>query len=172
MEQDRSVRAMRCDKLQVISTDEEASMFVAPDRNQSEVLSSLDEVKEYIEAIDFHDLKDKIRSPEGNGWPQERIDLAERLYKRWLFLRAKYRDELMPPTEEIDEFWHFHILDTTAYFRDCQRIFGGYFHHFPYFGMRGPEDESLLITAFENTKQRYESEYGEKLTSMGSAPRL
>lgn len=172
---DRAIRAARCDKLQRISGADapEGTFFVEPNRESERVLSSLDEVQRYIESIDFADLKAKMRSREGNGWDDERIDRAERLYKRWLFLRAKYRDELMPPTEDIDEFWHYHILDTNSYFEDCEKVFGGYFHHFPYFGMRGPDDEALLNDAFTNTLHRYESEYGESLLSDGDAsPRL
>jgi hypothetical protein len=44
----------------------------------------------------------------------------------------------------VDEIWHQHILDTHAYHRDCDAIFGSYLHHFPYFGMRGDADAQAL----------------------------
>jgi hypothetical protein len=29
----------------------------------------------------------------------------------------------MPPTKDIDMFWHAHILDTYQYEADCDRIY-------------------------------------------------
>ena len=57
--------------------------------------------------------------------------------------------------------WHYHILDTRAYCKDSDKVFGGYFHHFPYFGMRGDEDERNLRRAFEQTKGLYLEAFGE-----------
>jgi hypothetical protein len=59
--------------------------------------------------------------------------------------------------------WHYHILDTRAYHGDCQRVFGGYFHHFPYFGLRGDDDARRLQAAFAKTKALYEETFGEPL---------
>ncbi|HEU4561412.1 MAG TPA: hypothetical protein VFS20_26400 [Longimicrobium sp.] len=59
--------------------------------------------------------------------------------------------------------WHYHILDTRAYHRDCQTLFGEYFHHFPYFGMRGEEDEQNLERAFKMTGVLYEEAFGEPI---------
>jgi hypothetical protein len=46
---------------------------------------------------------------------------------------------------------------------DSDIIFGGYFHHFPYFGLRGDEDKKNLEDAFEATKQLYEVVFNEPM---------
>ncbi len=63
----------------------------------------------------------------------------------------------------MDTMWHYHILDTRAYVRDSERVFGGYFHHYPYFGLRGDEDARRLKATFETTKELYEREFGEPM---------
>ena len=70
------------------------------------------------------------------------------LYRRFLALNIVYEDRKICPTGPIDDFWHAHILDTHAYAQDCDYLFGRYLHHFPYFGMRGPDDYEALQTAF------------------------
>jgi len=101
----------------------------------------------------------------GRGWSVETADKAEAKYKKWLFLKLKYENVLIPPPKDIDTFWHGHILDTQAYMRDTAAIFGQYVHHYPYFGMRGKADHQKLLDAFENTKRIYREEYGEDVTA-------
>jgi hypothetical protein len=116
----------------------------------------------YIRAIDMILLKEKLM--ETHSWTEAQADQVEQRYKNWLFLRRKYPGELMPPPEDIDQIWHAHILDTYAYHRDTAALFGGYFHHFPYFGRRGKADRQKLEHAFEDTKRRWKEEFEEDLT--------
>jgi hypothetical protein len=60
----------------------------------------------------------------------------------------------------VDKFWHGHILDTMKYAEDCQRVFGYFLHHFPYFGMRDAEDAANLANAAATTRRLYEQEFG------------
>ena len=69
----------------------------------------------------------------------------------------------------MDKFWHAHILDTRKYIEDCERVFGCYLHHFPYFGMRGADDAAALARAGERTRALYEEEFGAKPGRTGSA---
>ncbi|MCZ7423893.1 MULTISPECIES: hypothetical protein [unclassified Micromonospora] len=127
-------------------------------------ITDLAEVRRYIDAIDFGPLKHRLtqgRDVLGSEWSPARADYYERLYKNWLYLRRRYEGELLPPHIDIDEFWHGHILDTHAYFAHCDRIFGYYFHHFPYFGTRGPADRTNLSNAWQQTQDRYHAEFGE-----------
>jgi hypothetical protein len=127
-------------------------------------IADLGEVWRYIDAIDFSGLKKRLtQGPEvlGSGWSPARAEYCERLYKRWFYLRRRHEGEVLPPHIDVDEFWHGHILDTHAYFEHCDRIFGYYFHHFPYFGTRGAADRTNLDTAWQQTQNRYEAEYGE-----------
>jgi hypothetical protein len=126
-------------------------------------ITDLEEAREYINYIDCSMMKQKLmQGPEegGQGWSPETANKVEEKYKMWLFLKLKYQNELVPPSREIDYFWHTHILDSHAYFRDTQAVFGKYLHHYPYFGMRGKADHERLLSAFENTKRLYRQEYG------------
>ena len=130
-------------------------------------IEDIEMAREYINYIDCSMMKEKLtRAPEqeGLGWSMEMADKVEVKYKKWLFLKRKYENEIIPPTHDIDAFWHAHILDTHAYFRDTAAIFGKYLHHYPYFGMRGKADEEKLTVAFENTRKLYQDEFGEDIT--------
>jgi hypothetical protein len=112
---------------------------------------------EDINGIDFTMVKQKLQEPpyEGYGWSASQADIAEIEYKRFLALKRKYPEKDIVPHRDVDLFWHQHILDTEKYAEDCQAIFGFLLHHYPYFGMNGPEDEQNLINAFEETKNLY-----------------
>ena len=101
----------------------------------------------------------------GAGWSLEQTDSAQLLYLCFLALQAVYADTehcVVPPVI-VDEFWHQHILDTRKYAEDCQLMFGYFLHHFPYFGMRGPEDERALYKAGAWTLAEMERRFGEQL---------
>jgi len=117
-----------------------------------------------IAAIDLEMIKMKMALPdEGEGWTTEQCNDAEIEYKRFLHLNQKFLKSAIVPTDVIDTMWHYHILDTRAYHTDSQKVFGGYFHHFPYFGLRGDQDKQNLINSFEKTKELYEQEFNEKM---------
>ena len=91
-----------------------------------------------IAALDLDPIKLKLMDPEeGQGWSREYVERMEVAYKRYLTLLAKFPEETIAPTKDVDKFWHAHILDTMKYAEDCERTFGYFLHHFPYFGMRG-----------------------------------
>lgn len=119
-----------------------------------------------IAEIDLEMVKMKVADPdEGAGWTAEQCDDAEVEYKRYLVLCRKYPhpEHSVVPNKIMDTMWHYHILDTRAYCRDCDRVFGGYFHHFPYFGMRGDDDAVRLRSAFGKTKALYKATFGEAM---------
>lgn len=116
---------------------------------------------EAIEALDLGPIKFKLMDPqEGEGWTRPFVERVGMQYKRYLTLVAKYPREAIAPDKDVDRFWHAHILDTRKYFDDCERVFGGYLHHFPYFGMRGAEDAAALARAGERTRELYAAEFG------------
>ena len=117
-----------------------------------------------IAAIDLEMIKMKMSlADEGEGWSKEQCEDAEVEYKRFLHLNKKFSKASIVPTDIIDTLWHYHILDTRAYIQDSERVFGGYFHHFPYFGLRGAEDKQNLKNSFDRTKEMYENEFNEKM---------
>lgn len=110
-------------------------------------------VRVRIKALDLEPIKFKLVRE--MGWSLERADRVESLYKGYLLLVATYPDEVHVPTEEIDEMWHAHILDTYKYMADCKNIFGYYLHHFPYLGLRGEADAVQAEQKFAATRQRF-----------------
>jgi hypothetical protein len=111
-----------------------------------------------VAELDFTMLKQKLVLEE--GWSAEHCDEVEDLYRRFLALNVAYPDRKICPTGPIDDFWHAHILDTRAYERDCNLLFGRFLHHFPYFGMRGPDDYAELQAAFDETRELFITHFG------------
>ena len=122
---------------------------------------SLEEARAYINAIDFSMIVDKIVKTK--KWQKKDVLAICAYYKNFLFLNKKYQEEFgnLPPSEEIDEFWHNHILDTKKYHEDCDKIFGCYLHHYPYFGMDDQSNEQDLAHAFEHMQALYKKEFGD-----------
>jgi hypothetical protein len=114
-----------------------------------------------IQALDLDPIKLKLMDPaEGHGWSREYADSVEVGYKRFLTLSVTHPEETLAPSKDVDRFWHGHILDTLKYAEDCQKVFGYFLHHFPYFGMRGAEDAANLAAAAERTKELCQEEFG------------
>jgi len=111
-----------------------------------------------VAELDFSMLKHKLGQEK--GWSSEYQEEVEYLYRRYLALNIVYPDRKICPTGPIDEFWHAHILDTRAYERDCEYLFGHFLHHFPYFGMRGPEDYTALQSAFDDSRDLFIRHFG------------
>lgn len=87
--------------------------------------------KRHIQNLDLASIRAKLVTKE--GWSAEQALKVEGDYKRFLYALAHKRpdDILSPPTQEIDEFWHQHILDTRKYREDCILVFGHYVDHTP-----------------------------------------
>lgn len=130
--------------------------------SESHALLSKDEVLDQalakVEQLDFSMLKRKL--VEERGWIPEHCDEVESLYRKFLALNIRYRDEKICPSGPVDDFWHAHILDTRAYMKDCEFLFGEYLHHFPYFGMRGVQDRAALDSAFERSLNLFILHFG------------
>jgi hypothetical protein len=122
--------------------------------NDPALQTALDRVNQ----LDFGMLKRKMI--EEHNWAVEFCEEVESLYRRFLALNVRYPDRKICPTGPIDEFWHAHILDTRAYMRDCEILFGYYLHHFPYFGMRGPDDREALEKAFRESVELFIIHFG------------
>lgn len=116
---------------------------------------------ERIAALDLSMIRLKLEDPEeGAGWSSGYALRVEREYRRYLELTGTYPDLPIVPSKIVDTFWHGHILDTQAYAPDCERLLGYFLHHYPYFGMRGPEDAATLGDAYDSTLDLYEQHFG------------
>jgi len=84
------------------------------------------------------------------------VEIASIQYKRYLYLIKKYGSKYrLPPSVDIDEIWHAHILFTEKYAFDCKKIFGHFVHH-------RPSDHSQMqnsIKSFADTKKLYKEEF-------------
>lgn len=89
-------------------------------------------------------------------------EVAGRVYRQFLTLRQRYPERTLVPSALIDLVWHYHILDTRKYIDDCDRLFGGYLHHDPYFGI---DDNSLAENqeAWADTCKLWELEFSESM---------
>ena len=117
-----------------------------------------------IDQLDFQRIKHKLMVSENQEkWTFEQCEEAEREYKRFLTLIKLNPGVRIVPTKQMDKFWHQHILDTVAYERDCNEVFGFFLHHFPYFGIYGTEDKANLAKTFEITKQLYRETFAEEI---------
>lgn len=123
-----------------------------------------DSLKDKIDQLDLAYLIDKVCSEHYPlpRWPSELATTGLMLYKRFLYLLAKYQDEKLVPTRDIDEFWHNHILYTRRYHQDCQNLCGHFIHHAPS-DPTNPADLAMLEQNFARTQALYESEFGEPL---------
>jgi hypothetical protein len=65
------------------------------------------------------------------------------------------------PLVDVDTFWHYHILDTMKYARDCEQAFGYFLHHYPYVGLEGDDGASVQQEAANRMRELYESTFGE-----------
>jgi hypothetical protein len=128
---------------------------------QTTIKSDAD-LRSRIASLDLTMIATKLLDPEeGAGWTEEYSARVETEYRRYLELTGLYPDEAIVPSKIVDTFWHGHILDTQAYAPDCDRVFGFFLHHFPYFGMRGPDDAAALGDAYDRTLELYALHFGE-----------
>ncbi|WP_029050207.1 hypothetical protein [Cupriavidus sp. amp6] len=120
---------------------------------------------QHIDTLDFSRMKAKLLQQQHARWTPESLEHAESGYRQFLKLAAKYPDTPAVPSEQVDAFWHAHILDTRRYASDCERIFGYVLHHNPYVGIDGPEDEVRLMEMAATSDALSMHEFGSTLTS-------
>jgi hypothetical protein len=125
---------------------------------------AFDEATAAVAKVDLALLRRKLREPDhGEPWPADLIDFCFREYRRYLCLHMMFPNASLSPTRAMDEIWHRHILDTRTYAVDCDRLFGGYFHHDPYFGLRSEQEREPLRLAHDELATLYERVYGDPL---------
>ncbi len=92
-------------------------------------------------------------SEEGDSWSLNKALKYVQEYRCWLYICWLHPHLSLPPSKEIDEVWHTHSLDSELYRLQTLRLFGKFFDHFPYFGIRSDLDRQNLNTSFEKTKE-------------------
>jgi hypothetical protein len=125
-------------------------------------MNSYNECKAIVE-LDLDPIKVKLMHKEsGEGWTLEQASAVEAEYRRFLYLMKVFPTEMAAPSMDVDTFWHYHILDTMKYARDCEEVFGYFLHHFPYVGLRGEDDLAVHEQMGERMATLYEETFGEK----------
>lgn len=121
-------------------------------------------IKQHLEQLDFSFIFNKMTSStyELPRWPEALAKQAVQLYKDFLWLHYKYPHEKLVPTRDIDECWHLHILNTKHYAKDCQALFGEFFHHNPS-NLEDAEELAELLPLFQKTQSLYEKEFNKLL---------
>jgi hypothetical protein len=124
-----------------------------------------------IAALDLNPIKTKLMHVEsGEGWSPERANAVETEYRRFLYLMKAFPNVQTAPLVDVDTFWHYHILDTMKYARDCEQVFGYFVHHYPYLGMEGEDGMEMQQQAGERMRELYESTFGESYVRAAEVP--
>ncbi|MEM9935151.1 MAG: glycine-rich domain-containing protein-like [Bacteroidota bacterium] len=100
------------------------------------------------------------------GWSPDKAKKAVEDYKEFLYISYLYRDKInytIVPSEEVDEVWHAHIMDTRKYYADCMSTFGEVLHHSPYLGLDEETGEEELLEAVHQTRTAYKIELDKDL---------
>ena len=106
---------------------------------------------------------DAFEAQRRNGellWDEDRVARALHDYKQFLALMHWNPEAVLIPSEDIDDVWHTHVLNTARYQTDCETIFGCFQHHFPTFGASEEVQEAHLQDRDE-TLQLFEDAFGE-----------
>ncbi len=123
------------------------------------------DIAQRIDAIDLEPIIYKLMHPEPGqpGLSLAEADQDAAAYRCFLKLCAWYPEESIVPSRAIDEVWHTHILDTAKYAEDSRQIFGYFLHHFPYFGLRGDQDQTEWQAAYQHTRELFREHFGIEL---------
>ena len=116
-----------------------------------------------IQALDLEPVKTRmIDAVRGEGWTREYADSIEVAYKNFLTMLVKYPEDAddIALSEDTDEFWHTHILQTIKYANDCQEVFGNFLHHSPHLEDITPAYLEKKDASVDKTRRLYEMEYG------------
>ncbi len=112
------------------------------------------------EQVNLDSVRDALI--EKKGWNLERAEAAREEYVRFLTLLQMKPGFMLVPwpnaegQDDLDQFWHQHILDTAKYAVDCDLLFGRMIHHNPHV-VRGSGEES---DAVEKTQRLYARTFG------------
>jgi len=118
---------------------------------------TLMDVLERVQALNLERITRKVERK--LGWDADRANQAEQQYRRYLALLLLYPEEpIALPSNDADEIWHGHILDTPAYQEDCEELFGAYLHHVPSYG--SAEEKVKMASAREQTEALYQRHFG------------
>jgi hypothetical protein len=123
----------------------------------------LQSAKKLIDSLDLTPVIQRLVRIE--SWSEIQAEQACQQYRNYLLLKKKYGQQYeLPPSTDIDEVWHAHILHTEDYKEFCIKVFGDYLHHHPHHGKDATLTIEQVNAIFEEQTQRlYKKEFGEPL---------
>jgi len=128
---------------------------------KSKIKNDLEQVKQLIDNLDLSSVI--ARLVEIEKWSQKDAVLAIQQYRNYLLLKKKYPEYNLPPSKDIDDVWHAHILHTKEYRTFCKQAFSHeddqYLDHDPHLAREGTMEQ--LAQLFEKTQMLYYQEFGE-----------
>ncbi len=115
----------------------------------TQMKEDLDYARQLIYAVDLDAVINRLVKIE--SWSQKDAIAAVQQYRNYLFLRKKYPDHNLPPSIDIDDVWHAHVLHTKEYRTFCKEVFHNkedkYLDHDPHLGREGSAEK--LAQLFE-----------------------
>lgn len=142
------------------------------EENTSEEVINKAEKWDLVESLDFVAVKLKVLKSKSWWWKLKHdIGDVESEYRQFLYLIAINPGKTVVPwTQDVDDFWHQHILDTKKYREDCEKVFGRFIDHNPHL----PQGTSENVKASNDTKQMYKEAFKDRVkegeTSWGGSP--
>ena len=132
----------------------------------NEVLQeSVDNALALVSSIDLSKISAKLQSHYGVSGDD--VEVMSDLYRKWLALHMCYPNAELTPNELLDEYFGTHIFwILRAYSRDCEKLFGFYLHHYPYFGLEG--DEQARDAGFDLTNALFKKHFGAELVGVAN----
>lgn len=83
-----------------------------------------------LSRIDLEQIKLKLR--QRLGWSKDKTERVTWEYVQFLHQFVGDKSiKVRPPSNDLDEVWHQHILYTRKYAEDCKRFIGFFLHHEP-----------------------------------------
>jgi hypothetical protein len=110
-------------------------------------------------AIAELDLRQIVAAAAQNyQWSPDEATQAQQQYLRHLWLCYEHPDEaIAPSTMRADLVWHQHILDTVRYRDDCEKIFGRFLDHVPFYTDYTAEEAEMLRRTYQYYVEEFHS---------------
>ena len=93
-----------------------------------------------------------------NGWSQDYAERVVEEYRRFLFLAAQ-AGHSVSPSEDVDQAWHLHLINTRSYWDElCGKLLEQPLHHAPSRG--GPDEDAKHRSWYAETMASYQKFFG------------
>lgn len=94
------------------------------------------------------------------NYDSEHVSEMEREYRKFMFLRIMHPEEKLPMSQEVDDFWHAHVMHTRCYQDFIDQCANGVFiHHRP--TVCDEENMAMMPAYLQGTLERYRQYFGE-----------